>query len=154
MSKDAAISRYREVGAETGITDVSPHGLILMLLEGAIISTGIAKMHIQNNNIGEKCTAISKDLALFDEGLRASLDKKAGGEIAENLDALYEYLGNRLITANIHNQTEPLDEVVRLLTEIKNAWSEIDSKKQAETTPTPAQEEPQPPRTPQSYGKA
>lgn len=158
MSKDeAAVSHYTQVGIETGVTDASPHSLILMLLEGAIISVNVAKMQMEQNNIGEKCTAISRALMIIDEGLRASLDKKSGGEIAENLDALYEYMGNRLIMANIHNQVEPLDEVARLLSEIKSAWEEIRSDRGAgATTPQkPAAEHEQPPkRESQSYGKA
>ena len=154
MTKDAAVNHYAQVGVETGLTDASPHSLILMLLEGAIISTNIAKMQIENNNIPEKCAAISKALAIIDEGLRASLDKKAGEEIAENLDSLYEYMGNRLITANIHNQTEPLDEVARLLTEIKEAWEEIKPKSDVASVQQPVHAEQPPKREPQSYGKA
>ncbi len=156
MSKDEAVSQYTQVGIETGLTDASPHSLILMLLEGAIISINVAKAHMERKNIGEKCTAISRALMIIDEGLRASLDKKAGEGIAENLDALYEYMENRLIMANIHNQIEPLDEVVRLLTEIKSAWEEIKPEGPAGmAAQKPAEEVEQPPkRGSQSYGKA
>lgn len=156
MSKDEAVSRYTQVGVETGVTDASPHSLVLMLLEGAIISVNIAKMQMEQKNIGEKCTAISRALMIIDDGLRASLDKKSGGEIAENLDSLYEYMGNRLIMANIHNQIEPLEEVARLLSEIKGAWSEIKPNRVAGETPQKAiSETDQPPkRESQSYGKA
>lgn len=156
MSKDEAVSQYAQVGIETGMTDASPHSLILMLLEGAIISVNVAKMHMEQNNIGEKGTAISRALMIIDEGLRASLDMKAGGGIAENLDSLYEYMINRLIMANIRNQVEPLDEVARLLTEIKGAWEEIKPGRVAgEAAQKPAAETEQPAkRAPQSYGKA
>jgi flagellar protein FliS len=103
---------------------------------------------MEEHNVAEKGEAISRALAIIDEGLRASLDKKAGGEIAENLDALYAYMISRLIAANLHNQTEPLDEVVRLLSDIKGAWEEIAPRPE---TSAPA-EEPQR-REPQSYGK-
>jgi flagellar protein FliS len=156
MTKESAVNHYAQVGVETGLMDASPHSLILMLLEGAIISTNIAKMQLENHNIPEKCAAISKALAIIDEGLRASLDKKAGEEIAENLDSLYEYMGNRLVMANLHNQTEPLDEVVRLLTEIKEAWEQIKPKSDVPASaPQPSASVEQPPkREPQSYGKA
>jgi flagellar protein FliS len=154
MVKDTGVNQYAQVGVETGVTDASPHSLILMLLEGAIISTNIAKMQMEKGNVAEKCTAISKALAIIDEGLRASLDKKAGEDIAENLDALYEYMGNRLITANIHNQTEPLDEVVRLLTDIKGAWEEIRPDHAPAVTASAPESEQPPKREPHSYGKA
>lgn len=154
MTKDAAVNHYAQVGVETGLTDASPHSLILMLLEGAVISVNIAKMQMEQGNVAEKCAAISKALAIIDEGLRASLDMKAGEGIAENLDALYEYMGNRLITANIHNQTEPLDEVARLLGEIKSAWEEIrPAGATGAESPVPEPEQP-PRRESQSYGKA
>lgn len=154
MSKDAAVNHYAQVGVETGVTDATPHRLILMLFEGAIISVKIAKMHMEEGNVADKGAAISKALAIIDEGLRASLDKKAGGEIAENLDALYAYMVERLIVANIHNQAEPLDEVVRLLSDIKGAWEEIGPRQQAGGAAQAAvPDEPQR-REPQSYGKA
>lgn len=154
MSKDAAVNHYAQVGVETGVTDATPHRLILMLFEGAIISVKIAKMHMEEHNVAEKGAAISKALAIIDEGLRASLDKKAGGEIAENLDALYAYMVERLVVANIHNQVEPLDEVARLLADIKGAWEEIGPRPEAAgAAQAAASGEPQR-REPQSYGKA
>jgi flagellar protein FliS len=53
------------------------------------------------------------------------LDKSRGGEIAQNLEALYLYMQERLLQANLHNQVEPLDEVASLLREIKTAWDAI-----------------------------
>ena len=62
---------------------------------------------------------------IIDSGLRAALDKKAGGEIAEGLDALYEYMGSRLLQANLKNQVDILEEVQRLLGELRGAWNAI-----------------------------
>ena len=62
---------------------------------------------------------------LFRSGLRMSLDKQEGGEIAQSLDALYIYMTNRLIKANIDNTSAPIQEVIRLLTELRGAWEAI-----------------------------
>jgi flagellar protein FliS len=62
---------------------------------------------------------------IIDSGLRAALDKKVGGEIAEGLDALYEYMSGRLLTANLKNDPAILEEVQRLLTELRDAWNQI-----------------------------
>ena len=59
--------------------------------------------------------------------MRASLDKKVGGEIAENLDALYEYMGARLLAANLNNDVTLLEEVQRLLTDLRETWNAIGS---------------------------
>ncbi len=75
--------------------------------------------------ISAKGAAISKAIMIIDSGLRASLDKKVGGEIAEGLDALYEYMAARLLQANLKNQVDILEEVQRLLTDLRGAWNAI-----------------------------
>jgi flagellar protein FliS len=119
------VNAYAKVGIETGVAAASPHKLIVMLFEGAMVavSTGLQQMKL--GNIPAKGKAISKAILIIDSGLRASLDKKAGGEIAESLDSLYEYMGNRLLLANLKNQPEILEEVHRLLSELKGAWDAI-----------------------------
>jgi len=57
--------------------------------------------------------------------LRASLDKDKGGDIATNLDALYEYIGRQLLSANLDNNEAILDEVSGLLVDVKMAWDAI-----------------------------
>ncbi len=125
MMYEAAVDHYSQVGMGTGVASATPHQLILMLLEGALISTNMAKLHMEKESVQGKCEAISRAMAIIDEGLRVSLDKTSGGEIANNLDSLYEYMSNQLLMANLHNQPSYLDEVVRLLTEVKAAWGEI-----------------------------
>lgn len=66
-----------------------------------------------------------------------SLNKQEGGQIAENLDALYMYMTNLLMKANIENKTEPIDEVIKLLVELRGAWEVIAKTEQA-NRPEPA----------------
>lgn len=152
-----AISQYQQVGVETGLTDASPHGLILMLMEGALISINMAKLNMASNKVPEKGAAISRAIAIIDDGLRLSLDKKAGGEIADNLDALYEYMGHQLLAANMRNSQELLDEVTALLSGIKGAWQDIAPKKNEPSNKQeagkPAGETLAEKREPLSYGK-
>ncbi len=79
-------------------------------------------------HIAEKGAAISKALDIINNGLRASLDKKAGGDIAGNLDSLYAYMTERLLTANLQNKAEMLEEVQTLLTDLRDAWNQIGEK--------------------------
>lgn len=124
-SSNRGAQSYAKVGLETGIGTASPHKLITMLYDGALVAVLSAQMHMKSGNIPEKGKAISRAMKLIDNGLRASLDKNAGGEIAENLDALYEYMGARLLTANLKNDVTLLEEVQRLLTELRDTWNAI-----------------------------
>ena len=124
-SKQSGVNAYAKVGIETGVTSASPHALIVMLFDGALVSVRSAIMYMKAGNIPEKGKAISHAILIIDSGLRAALDKKAGGEIAEGLDSLYEYMGARLLQANLKNQVELLEEVQRLLGELRAAWSAI-----------------------------
>ncbi len=124
-----AINAYSQVSVDGSVAVASPHKLISMLFEGALHSIASARGHIQRKEIAEKGMAISKAISIIDDGLRASLDMKAGGDLAEKLEALYEYMSRRLLIANLHNEIETLDEVSRLLSDIKDAWIQIDPKK-------------------------
>lgn len=116
---------YAQVGLETSVLNNSPHQLIMLLFDGSRAAIVEAREHILNNNIAAKGARISKAIDIIQNGLRASLDLKAGGELAERLSALYEYMCRRLIQGNIQNNVEIIDEVLRLLNEISGAWAEI-----------------------------
>ena len=119
------VSAYASVGLETSVAAADPHQLIVLLLEGAKLSILAAKGHMAQGNIAEKGSAISKAIDIITNGLKASLDQEAGGDIAVKLDALYEYMTQRLLWANIKNDPAALDEVSLLLGEILEAWRQI-----------------------------
>ncbi|CAL62020.1 Flagellar protein [Herminiimonas arsenicoxydans] len=129
-------SAYAKVGIETGVIAANPHKLIVMLFEGVQIALNQAAQHMQSGHIAEKGKAISKAISIIDNGLRASLDKSTGGEIAINLDSLYEYMSNRLLLANLNNDAAVLQEVQTLLHDIKGAWESIVPKQQEAAAPT------------------
>lgn len=124
-SRQTGVHAYAKVGMETGVVAASPHKLIVMLFDGALVALNTALSAIRGNNIGEKGKSLSKAIMIIDSGLRAALDKKAGGEIAEGLDSLYEYMSGRLVTANITNDATIVEEVQRLLIELRDAWNAI-----------------------------
>lgn len=119
-----ALRAYTDAGA-VGAMAASPHKLVEMLFEAAIIAIAGARAHLQFRRVPEKAEAINKAIAIIDDGLKASLDVKGGGEIAEHLADLYDYMVQRLTEANAKNRPEPLDEVGRLLTELADAWKTI-----------------------------
>lgn len=137
-SRQSGVNAYANVGMETGVVAASPHKLIVMLFDGALLSLNNALMHMRAGNIGEKGKAISRAILIIDSGLRASLDKKVGGEIAEGLDSLYEYMSERLLQANLKNQPDIIEEVQRLLTDLRDAWNAIGTLPAAQQAQAPA----------------
>lgn len=125
-SRQSGANAYAKVGIETGVAAASPHKLIVMLFEGALVAISSAVAHMQSGDVAAKGKAISKAIAIINEGLRASLDKKTGGDIALSLDSLYEYMSDRLLIANLKNQQSVLEEVHQLLKGLKDAWEAID----------------------------
>jgi flagellar protein FliS len=130
------VSAYANVDLETGIASASPHKLIVMLYDGALVALRTAKTNMTAGNIPAKGAAISKAITIIDNGLRVSLDKTSGGAIADNLDALYEYMSRRLFQANLQNDVAIVDEVHNLLADLRGAWVQIGDKVQPEPVPT------------------
>lgn len=124
MSRNA-LKAYSQVSIDGTVAQASSHKLILMLFEGALLSIAVARGHMHRQELAAKGMAISKAIAIIDEGLRVSLDLRTGGELAQKLDALYEYMNYRLLLANLHNDIEPLDEVGKLLGDLQEAWDSI-----------------------------
>ena len=118
-------SVYRQIDIETGVSGASAHQLITLLFNGALDCMAQAKGAMQTRNIEGKCAAISKSVRIVDEGLKAGLDMRAGGELAQQLGDLYGYITMRLTQGNLRNDTEALDECVRLLGPIRDAWVAI-----------------------------
>ncbi len=139
MNTSAAISAYNRVGIDSGVSAADPHKLISMLYQGALLAIANAKNGILRQDIPAKGKAISHAILIIDSGLNASLNKEVGGDLALNLAALYDYMSQRLLFANLNNDMEALDEVARLLSDLKGAWESI---RQQAVTPPPPQEQP------------
>jgi flagellar protein FliS len=120
-----AIDAYAQVGVETGVASADPHRLILMLFDGSLAAISGARLAMSRADIAAKGAAISKAIAIIDGGLKASLDVKAGGALAERLSELYDYMLRRLLAANLRNDAVILDEVAHLLDELRGAWAQI-----------------------------
>src|SRR5450830_250382 len=112
-TQQRGVNAYAKVGLETGIGSASPHKLIVMLFDGALVAVLSAQMHMKSGNVPEKGKSISKAIQIIDNGLRASLD------------ALYEYMSARLLTANLNNDLGMLEEVQRLLSDLRETWNAI-----------------------------
>ncbi|MBO9515097.1 MAG: flagellar export chaperone FliS [Variovorax sp.] len=122
---------YARVGVESGAMSASPHQLICMLFDGAKTTIGMARHHMASGDVVAKGNAISKAVAIVENGLKASLDAEAAGasgaELVANLTSLYDYIVQRLLYANLRNDARALDEADRLLENLAGAWREIDA---------------------------
>lgn len=119
-----SIKKYNQVDITGGVENADPHRLIQMLINGALEKITIAKAQMQRGDTQGKVTHISWAIDII-SSLQGCLDMEAGGEIASNLDALYEYMLQQLLEANTYNREENLDEVFKLLSDIKEGWDAI-----------------------------
>jgi len=124
-SKLNPANSYQSVGLETGLDGASPHKLILMLFDGAIVTVNNASILMREKNIPKKGLAISRAIDIISLGLKASLNLEVGGELTERLSALYDYMCTRLLHANLKNDQATLQEVIDLLSELRRGWEEI-----------------------------
>lgn len=116
---------YAGDGLDVEVSSASPHKLVLMLFNGAIVAIGRARIHMQQGDIAEKGMLIGKAISIVDEGLRNSLNLQAGGDVAANLKELYEYVCAKLLEANLKNDPELLDHVSAILQELRAGWEEM-----------------------------
>lgn len=125
MSQNPAAA-YAKVSNEIAVETANPHRLIMMLFEGAQTAIVMARTHMEQKLVAEKGADISRAIDIITNGLLASLDIQQGGELAERLAALYDYIAHRLLWANLKNDRAALDEAASLLGELQSAWAMID----------------------------
>ena len=131
-----ALRQYQQVNTQTGVAFASPHRLIQMLMEGALERIAVAKGCIQRQDTLAKGEQIGKAIDIIG-GLREGLNPDAGGDLATNLDAVYDYMQRQLLEANRRSDIALLDEVADLLRPIKEAWGAIgDTPEAAEAAST------------------
>jgi flagellar protein FliS len=128
-----AAQAYARIGLETGVAAASPQRLIVMLYDGALAALSEARGHMSAGRTAQKGRALGKAISIVDEGLKAALDVSQGGDIARSLMDLYDYVGRRLLLANLRDDVTLIDEATRLLGELRGAWATL-----AERAPAPA----------------
>lgn len=123
----ASIKKYRNANADN-VADADPHQLISIIFKHILANIAIASGAITRKEIENKGKCITKAIALVGE-LQDSLDMDQGGEISSGLFELYDYIIRCLLQANLDNDCEKLDEVKKLITEIKEGWDAIPADK-------------------------
>ena len=130
MSHAAKLAAYSSAQAHGGVAAADPHRLIVMLLDGALERIATARGCLTRGDTAEKARLINRAVSIIGE-LRSSLDLNSGGPIAVNLGELYDYMGRRLLKATAENRVELLDEVSKLLHDLRAAWVAIPSEARA-----------------------
>ena len=118
-----SLKKYQQT-SKASAEDANPYQLVALLFQSLLGNIASAKGAIEQNNIEKKGTLISKSISIISV-LEGSLDFSQGGDVSENLAALYRYCNEKLIQANLENNQEALDEVLKIILEIKSGWDAI-----------------------------
>jgi len=123
-----ASSAYTDIGLQTQVLGASPERLVTLLFDGALAAIARARLHMRQGDIEGRGLAISRAIDIVDSGLKASVDREAGGELAANLLAVYDLAIRNMMLANLNNDAARLDMAHGLLTDISDAWrSSVDT---------------------------
>lgn len=108
--------------AKNKIMTASPAELTLMLYEGAIKSVILRSLRSKNKDLAKANTNIQKAERIIGE-FKATLNHKYA--TAKDFDAVYDYLLDRLIQANMKKDPEILEEVLKHLRTMRDTWKEV-----------------------------
>jgi flagellar protein FliS len=131
-----AASAYKRVAVETGVQGADPHQLVGMLYDALLQSMNQARGAIERGEVEIKGAALGKAVRILEEGLKAGLNLREGGELAHNLKGLYDFSVTRLTHANLRNDSAAVAQVVELIEPLAQSWQQI--RGAAIATPTPA----------------
>ncbi|MBL8386745.1 MAG: flagellar export chaperone FliS [Hydrogenophaga sp.] len=120
-----AASAYKRVAVETSVQGADPHALVGLLYDALLRSIAEARGAMGRKDVSAKGAALGKAVRILDEGLKAGLNLRDGGDLAANLHQLYTYSAMRLTQANLHNDVKALEEVVKLIEPLAQSWKLI-----------------------------
>lgn len=106
---------------KTGVMTANKETILIMLYDGAIRFLKLAISATETKNLKDKNMFMGKTMDIVNE-LRASLNHKASEEVASNLEALYEFIQERLLRGSVENDPKPLNEALGILTTLRDAW--------------------------------
>ena len=117
-------SRYHNQYRKNEISTSSQGRLIIMMYEGAIKFSTMALQSIEKGDIASQGKYINKTHDIINE-LSLALDLKKGGEVAQRLESLYQYMLSQLTLANIKSDRKPVETVIKILSPLAEAWEQL-----------------------------
>lgn len=118
------INAYQKESVKTQLAGANPYTIIQMLMQGFLERIAKGKGCIERGDLQGKAEHLSKASAIL-HALAESLDLDVGGDVAQNMAALYDYMLMRITDASVEKSVEPLTEVMQLMLEIKSGWDAI-----------------------------
>lgn len=127
------LKHYQKEATKTSLAGAEPYMVTKMLMDGVVESLAMAKGAIERADYQARAKNVAKATSII-EALRSSIDFEAGGDVCQNLYALYQYMLERLADASMAKDTVAVDEVHALFKEIKAGWDAIplEARQQAE----------------------
>ncbi|OXS02721.1 flagellar export chaperone FliS [Shewanella algae] len=118
-------SGYRQASLDARAAAANPHEMVRMLLDGLLDELARASGHMERKAFEAKGQSINKCLNVI-HGLDVLLDIENGGEIASNLNRLYDYCSRQLVNASVENDPEALQAVVHVIQQIREGWAQLE----------------------------
>lgn len=125
MNSNKGAQQYAQMKKQTGVEGANPHQLIGMLYQGALDNLQQALGCIDRDDYEGRGRHLGRVITILG-GLQGFLDHDQGGDISRNLDSLYEYMSVRLYDASREHNKAPVEEVIKLVREIKEGWDGIE----------------------------
>lgn len=116
--------QYANNYIETSVTEASPHKLVTLLYDGALKNISLIKVFFEQKNIEKRVEHLNKLIGIL-YGLKSGLDLETGGEVASNLNGLYSYMIQQALQSSYRDQPQLLDELVVLITDLKDSWQQM-----------------------------
>ncbi|WP_027015760.1 flagellar export chaperone FliS [Comamonas composti] len=120
-----AANAYTQVGVHSVVEGASPHQLIVLLFDSLNSALNAAKGAMLREEVVEKGLHIGKAVRILEEGLKAAVDVQQGGELAQNLIAIYDYSITQLTLANLRNDVALLQAAQDAVEPVASGWREI-----------------------------
>tara|TARA_B100000787_G_C16116589_1_gene260628 strand:+ start:148 stop:555 length:408 start_codon:yes stop_codon:yes gene_type:complete len=124
MNALTALSQYGKIKNDAQTMYASPHQLMLMLFDGALEAMSVTIAAIKVNNYELRSKQNTRAITIIN-GMRECLDMEAGGELADNLYSLYQYMAQELFRANFKNDYETIRNIQSMLKDIRGSWEKI-----------------------------
>jgi len=123
-AKNSQLAAYQSVSVHGAVDEADPHRMVLMLMSAVMERLAKVRGCIERGEIVQRTKMLHSCVVLIGE-LRGSLNLDEGGELAQNLSSLYEYMVRRLLLANLKGDLAIVAEITSLMTEIRDAWVAI-----------------------------
>ena len=124
MNSLVALSQYGKIKDDTQTMYASPHQLMLMLFDGALEAMSLTIAAIQNKNFELRSKQNTRSITIIN-GMRECLDMETGGELADNLYSLYQYMTQELFRASFKNDVDTIQNIQTMLKDIRGSWEKI-----------------------------